>query len=226
MIQAIDLAVEFDRLQGSLFEGVHLSLRRSDKVALVGPNGCGKSTLLLTLCGEIRPSQGHVQVAHSCRIARLSQDLEMHTELDVTPAMLKALHRLGSSCEIAYQDPRTLSPGERMRMALAALLAEEPDLLLLDEPTNHLDLSGREWLQSFLRSCREGVLAVTHDRSFADAFADRTLELSNGCLRDYAGGYSDMLEQKEERQAQERDAYERQKQDVRRLKFAAEKTLQ
>ncbi len=113
-----------------------------------------------------------------------------------------------------------------MRLAIGSLLASDPDILLLDEPTNHLDLPAREWLEEFLRNCPQAVLAVTHDRSFADAVADRVLELEGGRLREYAGGYSDMLHQKSVRVEREMERYGREKAELRRLKNTAEKTLQ
>ncbi len=122
--------------------------------------------------------------------------------------------------------PEGMSPGERMRLAIGSLLASDPDILLLDEPTNHLDLPAREWLEEFLRNCPQAVLAVTHDRSFADAVADRVLELEGGRLREYAGGYSDMLHQKSVRVEREMERYGREKAELRRLKNTAEKTLQ
>jgi ATP-binding cassette subfamily F protein uup len=93
----------------------------------------------------------------------------------------------------------TMSGGERRRVALAQLLVSEPALAILDEPTNHLDTAAIEWLETYLAQKFAGsVLMVTHDRYLVDAVADRVLELENGLLTEYQGGYEDYLEQKAE----------------------------
>jgi ATP-binding cassette subfamily F protein uup len=97
----------------------------------------------------------------------------------------------------------SLSGGERRRVALARLLVTKPDLAILDEPTNHLDVDSIEWLENHLRSDFAGaLLMITHDRYVLDAVCTRTLELHDGRLSSYTGGYADYLEAKAERQAQ------------------------
>ncbi len=90
-----------------------------------------------------------------------------------------------------------LSGGEKMRVALARILLEEPDLLVLDEPTNHLDIEGVEWLEGFLKRFDGGVLVVSHDRYFLDQIATRVAELENGTIIERSGNYSTFIEQKE-----------------------------
>lgn len=93
----------------------------------------------------------------------------------------------------------TMSGGERRRVALAQLLVAEPSLAILDEPTNHLDTETIEWLEKYLAESFGGaVLMVTHDRYVLDAIADRVLELENGKIMEFQGGYADYLEQKAE----------------------------
>ena len=96
-----------------------------------------------------------------------------------------------------------LSGGTKRRVALARLLLEAPDLLLLDEPTNHLDADTTQWLQDYLKSYSGAVLLITHDRYFLDQVANRMLELDEGKLLSYGGGYTSYLEQKEEKLLQE-----------------------
>jgi ATP-binding cassette subfamily F protein 3 len=94
------------------------------------------------------------------------------------------------------------SGGWMMRIALARLLLQNPDLLLLDEPTNHLDLASVEWLQGFLAEYAGAVILVSHDRDFINAVVNRVAELHAGSLTEYTGDYADFIEQREERIAQ------------------------
>ncbi len=94
------------------------------------------------------------------------------------------------------------SGGWMMRIALARLLLQNPDLLLLDEPTNHLDLASVEWLQGFLADYAGAVLLVSHDRDFINAVVNRVAELHAGSLTEYVGDYADFVEQRDERIAQ------------------------
>jgi ATP-binding cassette subfamily F protein 3 len=94
------------------------------------------------------------------------------------------------------------SGGWMMRIALARLLLQNPDLLLLDEPTNHLDLASVEWLQGFLADYAGAILLVSHDRDFINAVVNRVAELHAGSLTEYVGDYADFVEQREERIAQ------------------------
>jgi ATP-binding cassette subfamily F protein 3 len=94
------------------------------------------------------------------------------------------------------------SGGWMMRVALARLLLQNPDLLLLDEPTNHLDLASVEWLQGFLAEYAGAVILVSHDRDFINAVVNRVAELHAGTLTEYTGDYADFVEQRDERIAQ------------------------
>jgi ATP-binding cassette subfamily F protein 3 len=89
-----------------------------------------------------------------------------------------------------------LSGGEKMRVAMARILLEEPDLLILDEPTNHLDIQAAEWLEDFLKRFEGGVLVVSHDRYFLDQIATRVAELENGSITERSGNYTTFFEQK------------------------------
>jgi energy-dependent translational throttle protein EttA len=106
-------------------------------------------------------------------------------------------------CPPGDQDVRTLSGGERRRVALCRLLLQQPDLLLLDEPTNHLDAESVAWLERFLQDYRGTVVAITHDRYFLDNVAGWILELDRGHGIPWRGNYSSWLEQKQKRLAQE-----------------------
>jgi ATP-binding cassette subfamily F protein 3 len=106
---------------------------------------------------------------------------------------------LGFSAEDLEKDCAVFSGGWQMRGAMARLLLRAPDCLLLDEPTNHLDLEAMEWLEDYLMSYSGAVLMVSHDRVFLDKVSQRTLELRNSDLEEYAGNYSFYLEESEKR---------------------------
>lgn len=106
-------------------------------------------------------------------------------------------------CPPANADVKTLSGGEKRRVALARLLLEKPDMLLLDEPTNHLDAESVAWLENFLKHYPGTVVMVTHDRYFLDNITSWTLELDRGEGRPYEGNYSSWLAQKHKQLSQE-----------------------
>ncbi len=117
--------------------------------------------------------------------------------------------------ESEFQKPvRHLSGGEKTRALLARLLLEAPDLLLLDEPTNHLDIEGIEWLEEQLKHWPGAIIVVAHDRAFLDAIADHVWELEQGQLYDYRGNYTAYIEQRTERRAQQRAAFEAQQEHI------------
>ena len=109
------------------------------------------------------------------------------------------------------------SGGWQMRIALAKLLLERPNLLLLDEPTNHLDLETRNWLEEYLRNYPFGYILISHDRYFLDMTVSRTVEIWNKRLNIYAGNYTKYLKQKEERKAQLIAGYKNQRDRIEEL---------
>jgi energy-coupling factor transporter ATP-binding protein EcfA2 len=169
-----------------VLEGASLEVRRGEVVALTGPNGVGKTTLALIAAGLLEPAAGE---ATRSRAAYLPQDPGRHL---VTERVLDEV-ALGSSPETARltlerlglaehleRHPRDLSSGERERLALAAVLATEPELLVLDEPTRGVDPERKQELARLLRAEApgRGTLIVTHDLPWAAEVADRVVELS------------------------------------------------
>jgi ATP-binding cassette subfamily F protein 3 len=114
----------------------------------------------------------------------------------------RILAGLGFADSDVTRDIGQFSGGWMMRVALARLLLQNPDVLLLDEPTNHLDLASVEWLQTFLADYAGAIVLVSHDRDFIDAVVNRVAELNHGSLTEYVGDYADFVEQREERLAQ------------------------
>jgi len=125
------------------------------------------------------------------------------------------------------------SGGWRMRIELAKLLLQHPDVLLLDEPTNHLDIESIQWLENFLAQNPGAVMLVSHDRAFLNNVCTRTMEISVGRLYDYKVGYDEFVKLREERRAQQLRAYENQQkmiQDttefIERFRYKATKAVQ
>jgi ATP-binding cassette subfamily F protein uup len=119
-----------------------------------------------------------------------------------------------SVLEVDYLDQKikSLSGGQKKRVALAKVLIDEPDFLILDEPTNHLDLEMIEWLQDYLSRSKITLLTVTHDRYFLDAICNQILELEHQQIYKYQGSYSQYVEKKAEREANLAVVYDKTKQ--------------
>jgi len=115
------------------------------------------------------------------------------------------------------------SGGWQMRIALAKILLEHPDILLLDEPTNYLDLEARNWLEDFLRNYQGGFLIVSHDRFFLDSTVDETYELFMGSLRRYPGNYSAYQKRREQEIVELQQQYERQQEEISRVNAFVQK---
>ncbi|MFO0678686.1 MAG: ATP-binding cassette domain-containing protein [Polyangiaceae bacterium] len=151
-------------------------------------------------------------------------------ELEREVAILAS--KLGFSDADLARPVASLSGGERGRLTLGVVLAQEPDLLLLDEPTNHLDLDTITWLEGHLATLRSGVLIVSHDRAFLDNVSNRTLELGTRGMRDYPVSYSEYTELRRDDLARERALLERQEamiaktEDFIRKNIAGQKTKQ
>jgi ATP-binding cassette subfamily F protein 3 len=122
------------------------------------------------------------------------------------PEARRILAGLGFADADIDRDIDEFSGGWMMRVALARLLLQNPDVLLLDEPTNHLDLASVEWLQGFLADYAGAIILVSHDRDFINGVANRVAELAHGTLTEYVGDYADFVEQRDERLAQQEAA--------------------
>lgn len=133
-----------------------------------------------------------------------------------------------------FQRPTSdFSGGWRMRIELAKMLLKKPDVLLLDEPTNHLDIESIQWLEDFLIQCGRAVVLISHDRAFVDHITNRTIEVTMGRIYDYKVPYSQYLQLRAERRAQQQKQYEEQqkmiqetKDFIERFKGTYSKTLQ
>ena len=145
----------------------------------------------------------------------------------------KALLGLGFEREDFGRPTKDFSGGWRMRIELAKLLLQKPDVLPLDEPTNHLDIESIQWLEDFLVNSAKAVIVISHDRKFVDNITTRTIEVTMGRIYDYKVNYSKYLELRKERREQQQKAFEEQqkfiaetKEFIERFKGTYSKTLQ
>ena len=178
-----------------VLENVDLTLHGGDRVAVSGANGAGKTTLLSLLLGTLQPTEGHVDVPTSVRLLpQRPQDLAASGALlpwfrrqagpgvDESRARTLLAH-FGLDADAVRRPIERLSPGQRARDAIAAIVASEVDLLLLDEPTNHLDFDTLDMLERALAASPSTIVAVSHDRWFLDAIGtSRGLHVENGAV--------------------------------------------
>ena len=128
------------------------------------------------------------------------------------------LMRLGFEEALINQRIRTLSGGQYTRLALARLLATEPDILMLDEPTNHLDIDALEWLEGYLASYKKTVLIISHDRYFLDRTTNKTLHIQYSRAKLFHGSYTQCKEQQEAEAASLEKRYKEQQKEIARIK--------
>jgi ATP-binding cassette subfamily F protein 3 len=166
--------------------------------------------------GAMQSAGGDVLEQLFAEYERLSLHFEVAGGFDVEHRTDEVLMGLGFSSEQMEEPVRTLSGGQKTRIALAKALLADPDLLLLDEPTNHLDLGMLDWLEGFLGSWRGAFVVVSHDRYFLDRVTSRTLDLSFGRLEDYPAPYGRYLTLRAERRARQRQEYEDQQELIAR----------
>jgi ATP-binding cassette subfamily F protein 3 len=151
-------------------------------------------------------------------IQRLSDKQEAFEHLDgynIHHKTEKILEGLGFTTEQLTRPFNKFSGGWRMRVLLAKMLLQEPNLLMLDEPTNHLDLPSIEWLEEYLRSYKGTVIVVSHDRFFLDKMVSKIVEVSMQKIFEYPGNYSFYLDSKGERMGQQQRAYDNQQQFIK-----------
>ena len=208
-----------------IFEDASFGVQEGDKVGIIGINGTGKSTLLKMLAGEEVPETGQIIMQNNVRLAYLPQNPQFPENATILSyiqdceAEWKVQSNLTQLGITEYEKQiAVLSGGQRRKVALAKILAQDFDILLLDEPTNHLDEAMISWLEEYLKNFRGTVLMVTHDRYFMDKVTNRILEISHGKMYSYEANYSKFLELKAEREEMEL-ASERKRQSVLRMEL-------
>lgn len=196
-----------------LFE-MTMSIKRGQKIGILGPNGVGKTTLLKTVAGLVPPLGGRCCLGNQITMgyfdqhsAQITSDKTVFEHFhDLFPALSQKETRgiLGSYLfggREAAKQVKSLSGGEKARLMLAELLQSRPNFLVLDEPTNHMDIHAKETLESAFRAYTGTILFVSHDRYFIKQVADAVMILEGDKVMYYPFGYDHYLERKQKERA-------------------------
>lgn len=144
------------------------------------------------------------------KVSDLGEKYYALEEVNYDAEVEKALMGLGFKREDFQRQTKEFSGGWRMRIELAKILLQKPDLILLDEPTNHIDIESVIWLEHFLVNKAKAVIVISHDRAFIDNITNRTIEVTMGRIYDYKASYSHYLQLREERRSHQIKAYQEQ----------------
>ncbi len=191
-----------------VYDGLSMTIRRGERWCVMGRNGAGKTTLLRMVAGVLAPDAGEVRLGASLRMGYFAQqaldllDSELtiaeQLERDFPRESIGTLRNLAGAFQFSGDDVekkiRSLSGGEKTRLAMARMLLDPPNFLVLDEPTNHLDLATKEMLVEALGAFEGTMLFVSHDRTFLRGLSNRVLELGGESGHDthphlYPGSY-------------------------------------
>ena len=162
-------------------------------------------------------SEEYMQIIE--RVSELGEKYYSIEEVNYDAEVEKSLLGLGFKRADLHRQTAEFSGGWRMRIELAKILLQKPDLVLLDEPTNHIDIESVMWLEDFLLNKAKAVIVISHDKTFIDTITNRTIELTMGRIYDYKANYSHYLQLREERREQQIKAYNEQQ------KFIADNKL-
>ena len=256
MVSVEHLGIEYS--SRPILDDITFLINPRDRIALVGKNGAGKTTLLRLLAGAETPSSGRISKMGDITIGYLPQVM-MHVDgktlrEDVMSVVqcsdVQEFRSSGEEARFVAEMDRTIiglgfqrkdfdrpcsefSGGWRMRIELAKILLQHPDLLLLDEPTNHLDIESIQWLEDFLKTNSSALVLVSHDRAFLDNVTTRTIEITLGRIYDYNVPYSQFKVLRQERHEQQVRAYQNQQKMIQeteefieRFRYKATKAVQ
>lgn len=199
-----DLKKGFDGKE--LFSDLSLTVRRNERVFILGPNGCGKSTFLKIINREISQDKGTFRYGVNVKKGYFAQNIEnvnvkkttLDDVWDMYPSMTETEVRSALAMFLfcgddVYKTVASLSGGEKAKLSLLKIMLKKPNFLILDEPTNHLDISSREVLENALLSFGGTLLCVSHDRYFINKLATRVIYLSHDGAVEIEGNYDDYL---------------------------------
>ncbi len=233
LLSITNLSFSYDGSPDSVFEDVSFNVDTSWKLGLVGRNGKGKTTLLNLLMGRYK-YQGSITTStvfdyfpynvSDTDMEKPAIELAEKWKPGIESwQILIQLDQIKMDPECMYRPFGTLSFGERTRVMLAVLFADENNFLLIDEPTNHLDTDAREIVKEYL-SHKKGFILVSHDRDLLDAVIDHVLVLNRESIEVQAGTFSSWWENKEKSDAFALSENEKHLKEIRKLKAAADRS--
>jgi ATP-binding cassette subfamily F protein 3 len=160
-------------------------------------------------------SEGYMELIE--RLGEVEHQIEIHDGYSVDEQTERVLKGLGFEPADFEKEMKSLSGGWQMRVELAKILLQKPDLILLDEPTNHLDIESVLWLEKFLKEYPGAIIMVSHDRSFLDNITIRTIEVGNGDIDDYPAPYTRYIELRKERREKVINAQKNQQREIAQI---------
>ena len=207
-VENLEVAVGEGERRRVLLPDVSLTVKRGEKVAIIGGNGAGKTSLLRCILGKAPRERGRVEWGRGVRYSYYDQGSEsldesltvldtlwQHYPRSYETPLRNMLGAVGLTGEDVFKRVGQLSGGERARLKLAIICLAGSNVLLLDEPTNHLDLATKEVLDKALSAYTGTILMISHDRYLLDRLPDRILEVEGGRITEYKGKFSDYQEQ-------------------------------
>ncbi|MDA0118085.1 ABC-F family ATP-binding cassette domain-containing protein [Vibrio sp. T11.5] len=233
-------SISYQTTSAPLLEDISFTLKKGDRIGLVGHNGCGKSTLLNLLHGGIQANAGTITTASHCQLEcveqHLPQSLLRQSMMDAVLDRLPDSERLSQRwraelilSEMGFDSSQWslaasgLSGGQHTRLLLARALIVEPDLLLLDEPSNHLDLTTLLWLEQFLLNWNGSFVLVSHDRRLLDNTTNCTWILRDNSLHFFQLPCSQALEMLEARDDADMQRHQAEQKEIDRIEKSAKR---
>ena len=204
-IKGLEVGFIENGIETRLLSVPELKLERGSRTAMIGDNGVGKTTLLKTVLGFTPPLHGSVDLGHNVAVGYYRQGLEnLPEDSSVLDALLGEKHMLLEEArsylarflfqgEDVFKPVGSCSGGERSRLALACLMATEPNLLILDEPTTHFDIPSREALEQVLLGYDGTILLVSHDRHFVSLVAESLWVVGEGTVTSFPGTFEEWV---------------------------------
>ncbi|MFS1892904.1 ABC-F family ATP-binding cassette domain-containing protein [Vibrio lentus] len=233
-------SISYDLTSCRLFDGLSFTIKKGDRIGLIGSNGCGKSTLLRLLNKDLPDSIGSVSFASYTEVALIEQHLPkrllsmsmLDAVIDNLPSEIQLseqwraqiiLSNLGFDESYWGQSINTLSGGQYARVLVARALIVEPDVLLLDEPSNHLDLPTLLWLEQFLMDWKGTFVMVSHDQRLLDHVTNCTWVLRDKKLQNFSQTCTEARKALEEKDRADAERQEVEQKEINRIEKSAQR---
>ncbi|NLP53138.1 ribosomal protection-like ABC-F family protein [Bacillus sp. RO1] len=206
-----------------ILKNISFDIRNGEKIGLVGWNGAGKTTLMKLMMGAIKPDSGSItRFPASLKVGYLPQTTDYTLNpneemMEEAKDLLRTASELGLAKSITRDEVSndTLSGGERLKLALAKIWTQFPQLLCLDEPTNHMDMKGVKWLVSELSKFSGAAIIISHDRYFLDKTVSKIYEIEECTLMEYEGNYTAYRKEKQRRHDQQTRDFGKQQRKIK-----------